>query len=161
MKTADKPKHKETGAQFAWTGALAAALGHGLPALTEVAQDAEDAFEAGGWAGVAVLIAGLAYRWGCKWLDGRGVDVADIDRDARKLKLIISDLGDTWAKSEALRLRSAIALDEHDRQRQPPVEQNIPRTLTPAQARARDQVAAATARANLSPMPEDDERVGP
>ena len=77
MKTADKPKVKETGVQVAAAGVIGTVLTAVLPAV-DVAADAID-FGTHGWIGVAGVAIGVAYRGFCKWLDTRGFT---IDEDA-------------------------------------------------------------------------------
>ena len=114
----------------------------------------------------AIFAVGYARDVAMAWIEAkaedRGVSFEDAQAEAKTfpddltpLVKLIESIENRQGEIEREQNRQAmVAAREH-----PPVEQNIPRTLTPAEAKARSDVAAAAARATVNP--DDDDRVGP
>ena len=94
MRTTDKPKVKETGAQMIGLGAVGSVAASIYNLVTAAgAESLEDQIELLGqlfsgphsWLGIAAIAIGAAYRGFCKWLDTRGVDTSRFDQDIDNL----------------------------------------------------------------------------
>ena len=114
----------------------------------------------------AIFAVGYARDVAMAWIEAkaeaRGVSFEDAQEEAKTipedltpLVRLIRNIEGRQDELEREQNRQAmVTAREH-----PPVEQNIPRTLTPEAAQARSDAAAAAARAMANP--DDDDRVGP
>lgn len=170
MSIATKPKAKETGAQVAAAGAVSAILANVLPHVLEVAEEAEQAFEAGGWSGIAAIAIGLTYRAYCKWLDSRGtpLDADAADRIADSAEQLYTDLEPVVHRvyprravtSDADALASQRAVDDEiNRQVAAHLPADSPQPIAPSPAAAPPALAG-TPQPAEAPNDSDDVNIG-